>query len=172
LIRITVPGEARPWRASQTVSKGGRTWTHREDGQEEQEHHVRHYASEAMEGHEIMEGPVVLSITIYRARGLKSMSGVKRDAALYDLVRPTTRPDSTNLCKAIEDGLSGVVFVDDSQVVETTIRKRYGMPPKVMISAKEWEPDTWRLFDFERKGKRWASWLLKNLPSWLTVPDA
>lgn len=46
---------------------------------------------------------------------------------------PTTRPDLDNLTKAIKDALRGVVYRDDSQVVQLAARKVYGAAPGVEI---------------------------------------
>ncbi|KKL64975.1 hypothetical protein LCGC14_2159590 [marine sediment metagenome] len=39
---------------------------------------------------------------------------------------PTSRPDTLKLGRAIEDALTGVIWRDDSQVVQHVIEKRYG----------------------------------------------
>lgn len=38
----------------------------------------------------------------------------------------TKRPDIDNLAKAVKDALRGVIYVDDSQIVESHLYKRYG----------------------------------------------
>lgn len=47
---------------------------------------------------------------------------------------PATYPDLDTLLRAILDALTGIVFVDDSQVVEITARKVYG-PEGVSITV-------------------------------------
>ena len=47
---------------------------------------------------------------------------------------PTKRPDLDNYLKAILDGMNGVAFHDDSQVVEISARKQYGVRPGVWVS--------------------------------------
>lgn len=49
----------------------------------------------------------------------------KRDAAARGEVAPTGKPDTDNLTKAVLDGLNGVLFKDDAQVVSITARKEY-----------------------------------------------
>lgn len=44
------------------------------------------------------------------------------------------KPDLTNLVKAVEDGLNGIAYLDDSQICELTARKVYGTEPGVLIS--------------------------------------
>jgi Holliday junction resolvase RusA-like endonuclease len=43
----------------------------------------------------------------------------------YLTARPTSRPDTTKMLRAAEDALTGVLWYDDGQVVETHVRKVY-----------------------------------------------
>ena len=52
-------------------------------------------------------GAVLLSVRIYRAIP-KSMPRYKREAALAGKLRPTTRPDVSNVLKGVEDALKGL----------------------------------------------------------------
>lgn len=49
----------------------------------------------------------------------------------------TTRPDSSKLLRAVEDALTGILYADDAQIVETHIRKHYGGPDRVQIRIQE-----------------------------------
>ena len=50
----------------------------------------------------------------------------------------TKRPDLDNLAKAVKDALKGVIYADDSQIVEAHLFKRYGEPQvKVQIKSLE-----------------------------------
>lgn len=55
----------------------------------------------------------------------KSFTGGKRTAAMHKMVRPTKRPDVDNVIKSILDGLNGVAYADDKQVVDVVCRKYY-----------------------------------------------
>ena len=52
---------------------------------------------------------------------------------------PTTRPDALKLARAVEDALTGVLYADDSAVVELAVAKVYGAPG-VQISVWRLEP--------------------------------
>ncbi len=41
--------------------------------------------------------------------------------------RPEVRPDIDNIVKVVMDGLNGIAYEDDSQIVEITARKIYGL---------------------------------------------
>ena len=51
----------------------------------------------------------------------------------------TSKPDADNLIKAVLDGLNGVAFDDDSQVVSLIARKTYGETAEAQIEIKEWD---------------------------------
>lgn len=50
--------------------------------------------------------------------------------------RPTKRPDSDNLYKGITDALNGIAYYDDSQIVETIIRKFWSETPKAEVTLR------------------------------------
>ena len=47
------------------------------------------------------------------------------------------RPDADNIAKGCKDALKGVVYKDDSQIVELMVCKFYGDPPRVVIGLRE-----------------------------------
>lgn len=49
----------------------------------------------------------------------------KKALAISGLIRPTTKPDSDNVLKAVKDGCNGVLWTDDCQVVEELVRAYY-----------------------------------------------
>lgn len=63
----------------------------------------------------------------------KSTSQKKRQNMLMGEIRPIKRPDRTNCAKFYEDLLHGIVFEDDSIVVEGDIRKYYAETPKTVM---------------------------------------
>lgn len=54
---------------------------------------------------------------------------------------PTTRPDGDNFAKGLLDALNGIVWKDDSQIVDLTIAKRYCDGPigRIELSVYELE---------------------------------
>jgi Holliday junction resolvase RusA-like endonuclease len=63
----------------------------------------------------------------------------KRQAALEGRVLPTSKPDWDNHGK-ITDALSGVVWLDDAQVVDARVIKRYAVHPALRIEVREFLP--------------------------------
>lgn len=84
-------------------------------------------------------GAVLLSLKIYRAMP-KSMSKAKREAALAGQLRPTTKPDVSNVLKGVEDALKGLWYADDSQIVGYgELGKWYSERPRIEVTMQEIE---------------------------------
>src|SRR5262245_5976684 len=89
-------------------------------------------ASEAMMGRAPLPGPVRLELFVELPIST-SWSQKKKAAALAGAVLPISRPDLDNYQKVASDAINLVVIVDDSQIVETRARKRYGPQPKLLV---------------------------------------
>lgn len=57
-------------------------------------------------------------------------------------IRPTTKPDIDNVQKAVMDALTGVWYVDDSQIVESHVGKWYSENPRVEVTVEEATDET------------------------------
>lgn len=93
---------------------------------------------QAMRSRPLIAGPVSMDLII----GFeipKSYSKAKQAAALAGTLYPAVRPDISNITKACEDGLNGVVWVDDAQIVTASIRKIYLRLPGVSVTIRELE---------------------------------
>lgn len=53
------------------------------------------------------------------------------------MIRPTKKPDLDNVIKIILDGLNGLAYGDDKQVVELKALKCYAKEPFVLIQIEE-----------------------------------
>ena len=73
-----------------------------------------------------LEGPLTMTLLFHLPRP-KSLP--KR--VLY----PVKKPDAKNLLWGVEDALRGILYVDDSQLVDLDVRKRYGANPGVEITV-------------------------------------
>ena len=66
------------------------------------------------------------------------MPKYKREAALAGTLRPTTKPDVSNVLKGVEDALKGVWYKDDSQIIGfDELGKWYGERPRIEITMRE-----------------------------------
>lgn len=95
-------------------------------------------------GWKITRNPVMLVIDFYFTRPIGhhatqngvAIEKVKASAPKHMVVKP----DLTNLVKATEDALKGIVWHDDSQVVGMQLAKVYGEKELVRIQVAELEP--------------------------------
>lgn len=67
----------------------------------------------------------------------KSWSRRKKWAAFRNEIRPTKRPDLSNVLKGVEDALNGLWYEDDAQIVSITCAAWYSDEPRVEILMKE-----------------------------------
>lgn len=61
----------------------------------------------------------------------------KQQMAREGYVGHTTKPDADNIAKAAKDAMNGIVWLDDAQVEQTIVNKRYGEVPAVFIQVSE-----------------------------------
>lgn len=95
-------------------------------------------AQQAMAGRPLFSGAVEVAMLIC-CQIPASWSGRKQQLAREGAIRPTTKPDIDNVEKAIFDGINGVVWKDDVQVVDVRKRKIYADTPRVVVTI--WPAD-------------------------------
>jgi len=86
---------------------------------------------------EPLRGPLELCLyfTMPRPEGHQGRRGLRPSAPPY----PARRPDVTKLIRAVEDAATGLLWVDDAQIVTQTATKRYGEKPGVVIHCRRLE---------------------------------
>lgn len=79
----------------------------------------------------LLDGALSLQVTfvMQRPKGHFGAKGLKPKAPGCC----TTKPDATKLLRALEDALTGVVWVDDNQIVQQLVRKVYGPTPGAWV---------------------------------------
>jgi crossover junction endodeoxyribonuclease RusA len=95
-------------------------------------------AINAMEGGELLAGPLLLWVE-FRFPRPKAHYGTGRNAGALKASAPhwcTTRPDLDKLVRAVGDAITGVVCVDDCQLVEVEAVKVYD-PPGARVCVYE-----------------------------------
>lgn len=80
------------------------------------------------------ETPLKCVITIWQKMPTR-FTKKQKELAEKEALRPTTKPDVDNLAKAVTDAMNGVVYEDDSQIVELVCGKYYGAEPRVMVTV-------------------------------------
>lgn len=132
MIKFTVFGEPTAQGRPRFTTRGGHAMAYDPKESRDYKQNVRAAAIE-VKPDVPLDGPLSLVVTVYKSIP-KSLSKKKQAAALAGELRPTTKPDCSNLCKGIEDALKGLIFKDDSQIVDLRISKFYSQSPRAEVS--------------------------------------
>lgn len=97
---------------------------------------VKLAAQRAMRGRQPFAGACELELVLFMPVPT-SWSNKKRNAALAGDIRPMSKPDCSNVLKAIEDAMNGVVWIDDKQETDVHIKKRYSTTPEAIVRVVE-----------------------------------
>jgi Holliday junction resolvase RusA-like endonuclease len=121
MITFTAPGDpvAQPRPQISTRGGFGRAFVRRVHPIHAYRDVVQLVAKAAMDGQAPIAGPVSLRVWLYIARP-KSHSKARRADPNH-----TQKPDGSNVLKGLEDALNGICWIDDSQIVDTRISKRW-----------------------------------------------
>lgn len=92
-------------------------------------------AQHVMDGRPPLEGPLRV-LVIAEMPIAESKPKKWKAAALAGTILPTKKPDWDNFGKIL-DALNLVVWVDDSQIVEGTVHKKFSAAPKLLIRVEE-----------------------------------
>lgn len=94
----------------------------------------------AMKGNEPIEEPLkVTIICVFKIP--KSWSKKKKEQAINESVVPDVSGigDTSNLAKSIEDGMNGIVYVDDKQIIDLRSIKKYGEKDEVFVFIEKFD---------------------------------
>ncbi len=85
----------------------------------------------------LLDGPLRVLFLFVRPRpkGHFGQKGLRGSAPKY----PTSRPDVLKCARGIEDALTGIIWRDDAQIIEETIRKQFGESAYVEIVIERME---------------------------------
>lgn len=97
---------------------------------------VRLHAIHAMRGKKMLTGAISLRVTAYFPTP-KSFTRAKTEQAISGSLLHTKKPDWDNIGKIVSDALNGVVYPDDAVIADATVSKRYGVEPRVVVTALE-----------------------------------
>lgn len=86
---------------------------------------VRSFGAEAMGAQPLFEGPLSLTVTIYKQHPA-SWSKRRKLSSFF----VSGKPDCSNICKMLEDGLNGITWHDDSQIAIIHFARYYSAGPE------------------------------------------
>ena len=118
------------------AKRGNFVQTYTPDKTRNYESLIKEAAIEAMGSSEPLETPVTLYLYI-RAPIPKSLPKKRIEACLNGLEKPIKKPDASNVLKSVEDAMNGVVYKDDSQIVNIHVSKVYSSVSGIDVCIKE-----------------------------------
>lgn len=131
-VSFVIPGDPYPWKRPNFDSRGKFVRVMNKHQHDAYLAKVRAVSHEAMSGRAPFECAVSVSI-IARFAVPKSWPKYRRAEALKGLHDHVIREDADNLAKIINDGMNSIVFVDDCQVTNLVVAKRYAEAPAVLV---------------------------------------
>ena len=83
-----------------------------------------------------LTGPLMVEMNFFR-HVQSSVSKKERELRLPGSHRPVFKPDTDNYIKSTLDGLNGLLWEDDNQIVDLMAHKYYSDKPRVEIEVKK-----------------------------------
>lgn len=136
VIEFTIPGQAVAKGRPRFARRGAHVVAYTPAKTVSYENLIKIAATQAMAGASPMDGPMHLSLSVILPVPA-SWSNKRRALALAGAIRATKRPDCDNYLKAIKDGCNSIIWCDDSQVVQISMRKDYGEIPGARVTVRE-----------------------------------
>ena len=96
---------------------------------------VKVKAEEAMKGRPAIDGAVAVTIWLWVTPPV-SWSQKKQRQALSHEILPTSKPDVDNVIKGIFDAMNEIVWKDDKQAVDVSVRKRYSETARATVEVR------------------------------------
>ena len=135
-IEFTVPGEPVAKGRARAFIRCGKIGHYTPDKTSNYANLVRLFASRAMGNKPLMTEAIWLTVDAYFSIP-RSWPVRKQEDAEVMKIRHLKKPDLTNILKSVEDAMNGVVWVDDSQVIQIRASKHYSRIPYVRIRAEQ-----------------------------------
>lgn len=136
-VTIIVPGAPVPKGRPRLSTIGGQARAFTPTKTRRYEDLIRLEAGRVMEARDQLQGPTRVEIRAFmQTPQAIAKHKTKSLAAENGILRPITRPDVDNFAKVI-DALNGIVWRDDSQVVELFVEKFYSVRPRLELTAVE-----------------------------------
>lgn len=81
-----------------------------------------------------------IHITVFAYYSIpKSATKKERNLIAHGLALPAKKPDADNVLKLVMDGLNGVAYKDDKQVISVEVNKMYSDNPRTVVYIDSWK---------------------------------
>ena len=133
-IKIVIYGEPVPQGRPKFARIGGHVHAYDPQKSKNYKQLVRFWVTEYLkkiDGFKPLENALYVDLTFYMSIP-SSWSKKKRIEADSGVIRPISKKagDADNLCKSVTDAISGLIYVDDSQIVKLGVSKYYSDTPR------------------------------------------
>lgn len=129
---FNVPGAPQGKARARTVSQGGKVHSYTPAKTASYERSVAQAYKFSFPRQEALTGAIQLVLRAYYPVP-QSWPQSKKAKAIAGLLEPTVKPDLDNCIKCIADGLNGVAWEDDKQIVSIRAEKHYSPIPRVEV---------------------------------------
>lgn len=130
-IHFIVLGTPIPYTRVTPMNRGGKRWAYKPKKTQDYGDWVESVADE-YKSEELLDGALSIELHFYFARP-KSRKNEKK----YPY--PDVKPDIDNCIKNLTDSLEGIIYTNDSRIVNLMTSKNYGLPERVEITIREIE---------------------------------
>ena len=131
-MRFTIPGKPQGKARPRFNTYTGRTYTPSKTGAYEKFIALCYRQA----GGKLLDGAIRIDIKAYYPIA-KSHTKKNKAATESGEIKATIKLDIDNVAKAVLDGLNGIAFDDDKQVVRLEVSKRYDHEARVEVEVKE-----------------------------------
>lgn len=131
MIEFTIPGKVQPQERPR-FSKWGTYDAPKSKAYKEYVKSVAHINKPP----ELLKGALIVELDVYieaPEKFKKELKRPKKDGLYVCDLRPTHLMDPDNLAKGLLDGMTGIIWKDDGQIVELVVRKFYGLEPRAVV---------------------------------------
>lgn len=136
MVTFTVDATPVPKGRARYVRRGNHISTYTPEKTRTYEALIKDAATQAMGVSEPLNTPV--SLYLYIRVPIPASTTKKRlEAIASGDEKPIKKPDASNILKSVEDGMNGIVYKDDSQIINIHVTKVYSTEPGVDICVKE-----------------------------------
>ena len=134
-LEFTIDGKVQPQQRPRFSRQGGFVKTYDPPESARYKKHVAQVA-EQYTLEDLIDSPIKLTIDAY-IEIPKSYTKKKRKQIEDGELLHIKKPDVDNLAKGIKDGITGIIWTDDSLIVELLVRKHYSENPRAEVII-EW----------------------------------
>jgi len=135
IIQFSIDGDVQPQERPRFSNRGGFVKTYDPPKSRKYKEYVAEVAKE-FAPEQLIDSKITLSIDVY-IKIPKSYTKKQRQEIIDNENAHLKKPDTDNLAKGIKDGLTGVIWQDDSLINELHVRKFYSDEPRAEIKI-EW----------------------------------